>query len=63
MKTHPGVAGRTFSTLAQLGIAPEIVATSPIKIACFVDRDRVEDAVRSLHSAFELDAEEAIRAH
>jgi aspartate kinase len=63
MKTHPGVAGRTFSTLAQLGIAPEIVATSPIKIACFVDRDRVEDAVRSLHSAFDLDAEEAIRAH
>jgi aspartate kinase len=63
MKTHPGVAGRTFSTLAQLGIAPEIVATSPIKIACFVDRDRVEDAVRSLHSAFDLDAEEVIRAH
>ena len=63
MKTHPGVAGRTFSTLGELGIRPEIVATSPIKIACFVDRDRVEDAVRALHSAFELDAAEAIRAH
>jgi aspartate kinase len=63
MKTHPGVAGRTFSTLAELGTRPEIVTTSPIKIACFVDRDRVEDAVRALHSAFELDKAEAVRAH
>ena len=63
MKTHPGVASRTFATLAELGTEPEIVSTSPIKIACFVPRDRVEDAVRALHSAFELDAEEAVRAH
>ena len=63
MKTHPGVAGRTFATLAELGIEPEIVSTSPIKIACFVDRERVEDAVKALHAAFELDAAEAIRAH
>src|ERR671923_1189337 len=63
MKTHPGVASRTFATLAELGIEPEIVSTSPIKIACFVDRGRVEDAVRGLHAAFELDAEEAVRAH
>jgi aspartate kinase len=63
MRTHPGVAGRTFSTLAELGIEPEIVNTSPIKIACFVPRDDVERAVKALHDAFELDAEEAERAH
>jgi len=63
MKSHPGVAGRTFATLAELGVEPEIVSTSPIKIACFVDRERIEDAVRALHAAFELDAEEAVRAH
>jgi aspartate kinase len=63
MKSHPGIAGKTFSTLAEIGIEPEIVNTSPIKIACFVDRGRVEDAVRALHEAFELDAEEAVRAH
>ena len=63
MRTHPGIAGRTFSTLAEIGIEPEIVNTSPIKIACFVDRDRVEDAVRALHEAFELDTAEAVRAH
>jgi aspartate kinase len=63
MKSHPGVAGKTFATLAGLGVEPEIVSTSPIKIACFVDRERVEEAVRALHGAFELDAEAAVRAH
>jgi aspartate kinase len=63
MRSHPGVAGRTFATLAELGIEPQIVTTSPIKIACFVPRDEVERAVRALHDAFELDAEAAVRAH
>jgi aspartate kinase len=63
MKSHPGVAARTFATLAELGIEPEIVNTSPIKIACFVARDDVERAVQALHQAFELDSAEAVRAH
>jgi aspartate kinase len=63
MRTHPGIAGRTFSTLAEVGIEPEIVNTSPIKIACFLPRDDVERAVKALHEAFELDTEEAERAH
>jgi aspartate kinase len=63
MRTHPGVAGRTFSTLAEIGIEPQIVNTSPIKIACFLPRDDVERAVKALHDAFELDTEEAERAH
>ena len=63
MRTHPGIAGKTFSTLAEIGVSPEIVNTSPIKIACFVPRDDVERAVQALHEAFELDTEEAARAH
>jgi aspartate kinase len=63
MRSHPGIAGRTFSTLAEQGIEPEIVNTSPIKIACFLPRDDVERAVKALHEAFELDTEEAERAH
>jgi aspartate kinase len=63
MKSHPGVAARAFSALAEAGIQPEIVSTSPIKIACFVSSDDVERAVRVLHDAFELDAPEAERAH
>jgi aspartate kinase len=63
MRTHPGIAGKTFSTLANVGIEPQVVNTSPIKIACFVPRDDVERAVSALHEAFELDTEEAERAH
>ncbi len=62
MRTHPGIAGKTFSTLAEIGIEPQIVNTSPIKIACFVARDDVERAVKALHEAFELDTELAERA-
>jgi aspartate kinase len=54
MKSHPGVAARTFATLEQAGIEPVVVSTSPIKIACHVASDEVERAVRALHEAFDL---------
>jgi aspartate kinase len=63
MKSHPGIAARTFSTLADLGIEPQVVTTSPIKIACHVATDEVDDAVRALHRAFELDQPDAERQH
>jgi aspartate kinase len=63
MKSHPGVAAKTFAALNELGIAPEVVNTSPIKIACFVPRGDVERAVRALHATFELDRPEAVREH
>ena len=55
MKSHPGVAAKTFSTLESVGIEPKIVSTSPIKIACHVERDEVERAVTALHDAFALE--------
>ena len=63
MKSHPGVAAKTFATLEREGIAPAVVSTSPIKIACHVGRDDVERAVEALHRAFELDTPGAERAH
>jgi aspartate kinase len=57
MKSHPGVAARTFQTLRDLGVEPRFVSTSPIKIAFYVPRDDVERAVAALHEAFELEAE------
>ena len=54
MKSHPGVAARTFATLAGAGIEPAVVSTSPIKIACHVPTDQVDRAVKALHAAFEL---------
>jgi aspartate kinase len=61
MKSHPGVAARTFAVLRDLGIEPEFVSTSPIKIACFVPTADVERAVEALHGAFELAAPAAER--
>jgi aspartate kinase len=54
MKSHPGVAAKVFATLAGEGINIEMISTSPIKISCVIRADRVDDAVRTLHAAFEL---------
>src|SRR5215210_5683655 len=63
MKSHPGVAAKAFATLAEAGIEPEVVTTSPIKISCHIRTDEVETAVAVLHRAFELDAPDAERQH
>ena len=54
MKSHPGVAAKTFATLENAGIEAAIVSTSPIKIACHVPSTDVDKAVQALHEAFEL---------
>jgi aspartate kinase len=58
MQSAPGYAARMFSALASASINISIISTSDIKITCVVPRDRAEDAVRVLHSAFELDRED-----
>ena len=57
MRSHPGIAAKVFETLGQNGINIEMIATSPIKISCVIDAERVPDAVRALHQAFELGAD------
>jgi aspartate kinase len=54
MKSHPGVAAKTFATLESAGIESPIVSTSPIKIACHVPSVDVDRAVQALHEAFDL---------
>ena len=61
MRSHPGVAAKVFSTLAGEGINIEMISTSPIKISCVIRADDVPQAVRSLHSAFELGASDVQR--
>jgi aspartate kinase len=57
MRSHPGVAATMFRTLADLGINLEMISTSPIKISCMIARDRIPEAVRALHAAFQLERE------
>ncbi len=54
MRSHPGVSATMFETLADAGINIEMISTSSIRISCVVRADRVEEAVRILHAAFEL---------
>jgi aspartate kinase len=57
MRSHPGVAAKVFGVLAGEGVNIDMISTSPIKISCVIDLDRVEQAVQVLHSAFELSGE------
>jgi aspartate kinase len=61
MKSHPGVAAKVFTTLGDNEINIEMISTSAIRISCVVPSDRVPDAVRALHSAFELSGPDTIR--
>ena len=57
VRSDPAIGAQVFAALAEAGIETELVATSPVKIACHVLRHDVERAVRTLHAAFELDRE------
>ena len=55
MITYPGVAFKMFNTLASKNINILVISTSEIKISVLIDDKNTELAVKTLHSAFELD--------
>ncbi len=59
MRSHAGVAATMFKTLAERGINIEAISTSEIKVSVLIDEDETELAVRVLHTAYGLDAEQA----
>jgi aspartate kinase len=61
MKSHPGVAAKVFTVLGSNDINIEMISTSPIRISCVVPGDKVEEAVKALHSAFDLQGADTIR--
>jgi aspartate kinase len=63
MKSHPGVAARTFATLREIGVEARFIVTSPIKISFFVERADAERTVLALHEAFELASAGSEREH
>jgi aspartate kinase len=58
MRSHPGVSAKFFSALAAAGVNIEMISTSEIRISVVVRGEHVDDAVRAVHSAFDLDARE-----
>ncbi len=55
MRSHAGIASTMFQALAAEGINIKMISTSEIKISVVVDEKYLELAVRTLHTAFELD--------
>ncbi len=58
MTSHPGVAGTLFRALAGAGINSELITTSEIKISVGVSPEQADAAVRAIHVAFNLQAEQ-----
>ncbi len=56
MRSHAGVAGTMFRTLAERGINIQVISTSEIKVSVLVAAEYTELAVRALHTAYQLDA-------
>ena len=54
MRSHAGVAAKTFTVLAKENINIMMISTSEIKISCVIEQKYTELAVRVLHNAFEL---------
>ena len=56
MRSNPGVSATFFTALAEAGVNIEMISTSEIRISVVTRDDRIEDAVRAVHSAFGLDS-------
>ena len=57
MRSHAGVAAKMFKTLSDKGINIHAISTSEIKISVLIDAAYAELAVRSLHTAYDLDSD------
>jgi aspartate kinase len=52
MKSHTGVAGKMFETLAEAGVNIDMISTSEIKISVVIDLSKGEAAMKAVHAAF-----------
>lgn len=52
MKSHTGVAGKMFETLAEAGVNIDMISTSEIKISVVIDLAKGEAAMKAIHAAF-----------
>src|SRR5580693_7401650 len=52
MKSHTGVAGKMFETLADAGVNIDMISTSEIKISEVIDLAKGEAGMKAIHAAF-----------
>lgn len=58
MKSSPGVSATFFKALADADINVEMISTSEIRISVITREDRLDEAVRAVHTAFALDTDQ-----
>ena len=54
MRSHAGVAAKMFRLLGEQNINIQCITTSEIRVSCLIDKQQVEQAVRTLHQGFGL---------
>jgi aspartate kinase len=59
MRSNAGIAAPMFQTLADRGINILAITTSEIKVSVLIPEEYTELAVRVLHTAYGLDAEDS----
>jgi aspartate kinase len=57
MRSHPGVSATFFKALSGAGININMISTSEIRISVVTHADLLDEAVRVIHKAFELDSD------
>lgn len=60
MKTNPGVAAKMFQALRDANVNIQIISTSTIRVSVVIDEDDIDDAVRAVHDAFQLNGDQTV---
>jgi aspartate kinase len=63
MKSNPGVTFTFFEALAAANNNIDMISTSEVRISVVTAADRLDEAVRVVHSAFGLDSDEEATVH
>ncbi|GAB6990428.1 aspartate kinase [Paenibacillus pini] len=57
MISHPGVAAQMFDVISKQGVSIKMVSTSEIKTSCVIEGGNLEQVVKALHTAYNLDTD------
>lgn len=55
MRSNAGIASKMFEVLGDCGVNIQLISTSEIKVSVVLDEKYIEQSVKALHAAFELD--------
>lgn len=57
MISHPGVAAQMFDVISKQGVSIKMVSTSEIKTSCVIDGGNLQEVIKALHTAYNLDTD------